>query len=641
MAPSTTDTTERVTTAPRAKRRSTEKSLVPVNAENAAPEKREGEAAAPTWRPPAAATLPAPAGERRALGDHYSYVSIDRAFKANMGRLTFGLSPAALAEQTFDWLIHLAVSPGKQLQLIEKGFRKAARLGLYAGESAAKRDTPPFIEGLPQDRRFKGEAWQRWPYNLIYQSFLLTEQWWQDATTDVNGLSQRHQERLSFTARQLLDVVSPSNFVWSNPEITEATLAQGGRNLIRGFQNFIEDWQRATSGRPPVGAEQFVVGRNVAVTPGKVVFQNRLIELIQYSPMTDEVYAEPILIVPAWIMKYYILDLSPENSLVRYLVERGHTVFMISWKNPGSEDRDLGMDEYRRLGVMAALDAVSAIVPDRKVHAAGYCLGGTLLIIAAAAMARDGDDRLGSATLFAAQGDFTEAGELTLFINESQIAYLENMMWDSGYLDSIQMAGAFQILRSNDLIWSRVIREYLLGGRQPMNDLMAWNADATRLPYRMHSEYLRRLFLNNDLVGGRFEVEGRPIAVGDIRIPRFGVGTVADHVAPWRSVYKLHLIPAVEATFVLTSGGHNAGIVSEPGHPGRTYQIRTKAADENYVDPVTWQAETPVRQGSWWPEWQSWLVRHSTERGSPPAMGAAEKGYAPRRDAPGLYVKEP
>ena len=575
------------------------------------------------------------------LTDHYTYVSIDRAFKTHLARLTFGLSPAVLAEQSFDWLAHLAISPGKQLQLVEKWFRKTARFGMYAAQSVANPDTPPCITPLPHDRRFQGEAWQRWPYNLIYQSFLLTQQWWHNATTGVDGVSERNEKRLSFTARQVLDVVCPANFVWTNPEVAQATLEQGGRNLVEGFQNLVEDWQRATTGRPPVGADQFVVGQNVAVTPGKVVFQNRLIELIQYSSTTDEVYAEPILIVPAWIMKYYILDLSPQNSLVKYLVDRGHTVFMISWKNPTSEDRDLGMDEYRRLGVMAAFDAVSAIVPDRKIHASGYCLGGTLLMIAAAAMGRDGDERLASKTLFAAQGDFTEAGELTLFINESEISYLENMMWDRGYLDTYQMAGAFQILRSNDLVWSRLVREYLLGGRQPINDLMAWNADATRMPYRMHSEYLRRLFLDNDLAEGRFEVDGRPVWVTDIRVPCFAVGTVTDHVAPWRSVYKAHLVPNDELTFVLTSGGHNAGIVSEPGRPGRTYQVRTRRPDEHYLDPETWQAETPVRNGSWWPEWQSWLARHSGEKVAPPAMGAPAKGYGPRRDAPGLYVRQP
>jgi polyhydroxyalkanoate synthase len=244
-------------------------------------------------------------------------------------------------------------------------------------------------------------------------------------------------------------------------------------------------------------------------------------------------------------------------------------------------------------------------------------------------------------TLFAAQGEFSEAGELMLFINESEISYLENMMWDRGYLDTYQMAGAFQILRSNDLVWSRLVREYLLGVRQPMSDLMAWNADATRMPYRMHSEYLRRLFLNNEFAEGRFEVDGRPVWITDVRIPSFAVGTVADHVAPWRSVYKAHLVPTNEITFVLTSGGHNAGIVSEPGHPGRTYQVRTRRPDERYMDPDTWQAETPVRQGSWWPEWQSWLMRYSSGKVAPPSMGAPERGYATRCDAPGTYVRQP
>ncbi len=585
---------------------------------------------APSAEPPAGSLL---------LGEHHAYTSIDRAFKANLARLTSGLSPAVMADQIFDWLSHLAISPGSQLQLVEKWFQNSLRLGAYAVMRATDPSTPPCVAPLPQDHRFEGKAWQQWPYNLLYQSFLLTEQWWDNATASVEGISRQHQKSLPFTVRQYLDVFSPSNSIWTNPEIAQATIERGGGNLVRGFQNLLDDWQRALTGKPPAGAEKYVPGQNVAVTPGKVVFQNRLIELIQYSPATDKVYAEPVLIVPAWIMKYYILDLSPQNSLVRYLVERGHTVFIISWKNPGSEDRDLSMDDYRRLGVMAALDAISAIVPGRKVHAAGYCLGGTMLMIAAATMGREGDGRLASLTLFAAQADFSEAGEIMLFVNESQISYLENMMWDRGYLDTYQMSGAFQILRSNDLVWSRVLREYLLGERQPMNDLMAWNADATRMPYRMHSEYLRRLFLANDLAGGRYEVEGRPIWVTDIRVPAFAVGTVADHVAPWRSVYKAHLVPGNELTFVLASGGHNAGIVSEPGHRGRTYRIRTRAPGERYVDPETWQAETPVRQGSWWTEWQSWLARHSSaETVAPPPMGAPEKGYAARLDAPGFYV---
>jgi polyhydroxyalkanoate synthase len=289
---------------------------------------------------------------------------------------------------------------------------------------------------------------------------------------------------------------------------------------------------------------------------------------------------------------------------------------------------------------MDAMKAISAICPKSRIHAAGYCLGGTLLAIAAAAMARDFDHRLKSMTLFAAQTDYTEAGELMLFIDESQVTYLENMMWEQGYLDAAQMSGAFQLLRSNDLIWSRVIHEYLLGQREPMTDLMAWNADSTRLPYRMHSEYLRSLFLNNDLFEGRYRVGNRPISLEDIRVPIFAVGTVRDHVAPWRSVYKISLLTDTDVTFLLTSGGHNAGIVSEPGHPHRSYQCATRLADSPYIDPDTWQANTPTQEGSWWPTWQAWLAEQSSRGVVPPSMGVPDCGYPEIGNAPGTYVMQ-
>ena len=426
----------------------------------------------------------------------------------------------------------------------------------------------------------------------------------------------------------------------SNPEVLAATIREGGQNLWRGALNFWADWERAIGGKPQIGADAFQPGQQVAVTKGKVVFRNRLIELIQYAPTTREVHVKPILIVPAWIMKYHILDLSPHNSLVKYLVDGGHTVFMISWKNPTAEDRDLSLNDYLRLGVLDALKAIQAIVPDTKVDAVGYCLGGRLLSMAAAYLAREQDPVLNSITLLAAQIDFTEADELTLFIDDSQLAYLENIMWNQGYLDSRQMAGAFQLLRSNDLIWSRVVHEYLMGQRSPMIDLMAWNADATRMPYRMHSEYLHRLFLDNDLFEGRYEVDGRPIAISDIRAPIFAVSTERDHVAPWRSVYKINLINDTGVTFVLTSGGHNAGIVSEPGHKGRHYRISHRPPDAQYVDPETWLASTEISEGSWWPAWLAWLDGRSPRRISPPALGAADKGYPPIEDAPGRYVLE-
>ncbi len=568
----------------------------------------------------------------------YGTHALDHAFKANFARLTNGISPAGMMSLYVDWLAHLALSPGKQLQLVEKAARKSARLTLYRGQTAAGAKMPPCIEPLPQDRRFRSEAWQQWPFNLIYQSFLMTQQWWHNATTEIDGLSDERERALSFIVRQVLDRYAPANALWTNPEVLARTIEQGGTNLLRGAQNAIEDWQRTIAGKKRLESDSFVVGKDVAVTPGKVVYRNRLIELIQYASTTDEVHAEPILIVPAWIMKYYILDLSPQNSLVKYLVEHGHTVFMISWLNPTSKDRDLGLEDYRRLGPMAALEAVSTIIPERRVHAVGYCLGGTLLSIAAAAMARDGGDQLASITTFATQVDFSEAGELMLFVNDSEVAFLESMMWDQGYLDGSQMAGAFQLLRSNDLIWSRLVQEYLMGERQGMNDLMAWNADVTRMPYRMHSDYLRGLFLDNDLADGRYLVDDRPINLADIRAPIFAVGTEKDHVAPWRSVHKITFHPATDITFLLTSGGHNAGIVSEPGHPRRRYRVATKHAGDRYVDPENWLLTAPETEGSWWPEWQGWLAGLSAERVPPPTMGAPDEGYPPLEDAPGNYV---
>ncbi|WP_274944115.1 PHA/PHB synthase family protein [Govanella unica] len=564
---------------------------------------------------------------------------LDRTLHAEVARFTAGLSPSALIAAYMDWAVHLMASPGKQVQILEKGLHKSTTVSQQMAHCAFRGDdSEPCIVPLPQDKRFTGEAWQQWPYNLIYQNFLLQQQLWHSATTGVRGVTKQHEGMIEFVSRQLLDMISPSNFLLTNPELLHHSILQGGMNLVRGTQNFWEDWQRVVSGKKLVGSEAFVVGRDVAVTPGKVIYHNRLIELIQYAPTTDKVRPEPVLIVPAWIMKYYILDLSPQNSLVKYLTDQGFSVFMISWKNPDPGDRDLGMKDYRKLGIMAALDATAAVVPDQPVHAVGYCLGGTLLSIAAAAMARDGDSRIKSITLLAAQTDFTEAGELMLFINDSQLTFLEDMMWEQGFLDTKQMAGTFQLLRSNDLVWSHIIHEYMHGERKPMTDLMAWNADLTRMPYRMHSEYLRRLFLDNDLAEGRYQVDGQIVALSDIRAPIFAVGTIHDHVAPWRSAYKIHLLTDTDVTFLLTSGGHNAGIVSEPGQNGHSYQVMARTSVDRYTDPDSWQATAPHKTGSWWPEWVSWLAAQSGEPVSPPAIGAPKSGYFPLGDAPGTYV---
>jgi polyhydroxyalkanoate synthase len=565
--------------------------------------------------------------------------ALDRSLHAAAARATFGLSPAALAAAYMDWAVHLMSSPGKQIQLLEKSVEKISALARHTTECAVHGySSEPCVAPLPQDNRFAGDAWKAWPFNFMSQSFLLQQQWWHYATTGVRGVTQQHENVVEFAARQILDMMSPSNFLLTNPELLQQTLAQGGLNLVRGSQNLLEDLQRTLAGKKPVGAEQFRVGVNVAATPGKVIFRNRLIELIQYASTTATVKPEPILIIPAWIMKFYILDLSPHNSLVKFLTDQGFTVFMVSWLNPSAADRDLGMDDYGKLGVMAAIDAVSAIVPEHGIHAVGYCIGGTLLAPAAAAMARDDDERLKSVTLFATQTDFTEAGELMLFINDSQLAFLDDMMWAQGYLDAKQMTGAFQLLRSNDLVWSRMIREYMMGERGPMIDLMAWNADLTRMPFRMHSEYLHKLFLDNDLAEGRYAVDGKPVALTDIRVPIFAVGTIWDHVAPWRSVYKIQMLTDTEVTFLLTSGGHNAGIVSEPGHKGRTYQVRTKNVAEYYDGPDLWAASAPQNEGSWWPEWVAWLTERSGHDVPPPTMGSPAKGLPPLCAAPGTYV---
>jgi polyhydroxyalkanoate synthase len=559
----------------------------------------------------------------------------DRMLHALQGGLTQGLSPASMALAWFDWTIHLAQSPAKWQQLVQKAWHKDLRWLGYASRSMFGVPTEPCITPLPQDRRFRGEAWERWPYNLLQQGFLLNQQWWHNATTGVDGVTRHHQQVVSFAARQMLDMVSPLNFVATNPDVTAAALAEGGMNFVRGSGLLAEDLRRKAGGQAPSGAENFRPGIEVAVTPGEVVYRNRLIELIQYRPVTPTVHAEPILIVPAWIMKYYILDLSPHNSLVRYLVEHGHTVFMISWHNPTEADRDQGLNDYLDNGVMAAIDVIRAQVPHHPINGVGYCLGGTLLAIAAAALAHDRRRYLNSMTLLAAQTDFSEAGDLSLFIDESQVTWLEDLMWKQGYLDNRQMAGAFQLLRSNDLVWSIGVNQYLLGRRAPMNDLMAWNTDTTRMPYRMHSDYLRHLFLDNDLFSGRYRVNDRPVALTDLALPVFGVATMTDHVSPWRSVHRIHLLGACDITFVLTNGGHNAGIVSELGHRGRHYYVATRHRGDIYIDADRWIELATEREGSWWPEWHAWLLRQTAAGAQPARLISTSLGAAP-----GSYVLE-
>jgi polyhydroxyalkanoate synthase len=546
----------------------------------------------------------------------------------------------ALAAPLADWAFHLACAPGKQMALALRLQVVAMRYALWLARAAGDPAAAPAAVPQPGDRRFADAAWSAWPFNAVMQASLLAEGWWAEAARQVPGVTRRHEAQVAFLVSQLAAMAAPGNIPWLNPTVIGRTLNEGGANLLRGLGHWLDDMDRQLAGLPPAGAEDFVIGRDLAVTPGRVVFRNDLMELIQYAPATATVHAEPVLIVPAWIMKYYVLDLSPHNSLVRWLVGQGHSVFMLSWKNPDERDRETSLDDYRRRGVMAALDAVAAIVPGRKVHGCGYCLGGTILAIAAATMARDHDDRLASLTLLAAQTDFAEAGELMLLTDEAQVGWLEDLMWDQGYLDTHQMAGAFQMLRSNELLWPRLLRRYVLGEVDGMTDLMAWNADQTRMPARMHGEYLRGLFLENRLTAGRFAVEGRVVALRDIRAPIFALGTLRDHIAPWRSAYKVALFADTDVTYALVDGGHNAGIVSEPGgRAGRGFQLMTRRHGERYMDPDSWATLAPRHEGSWWLAWRDWLVQAgSGQRVAPPPMGAPDLGLPPREAAPGLYV---
>ena len=562
-------------------------------------------------------------------------LEFDRRRRGRFGLLLGGQSPWAALQAWEDWAFHLMISSGKQLELSELAAETALSLA-----RAALASEPPVSDSKSgyDDRRFRDPSWKSPPFNLLAHAQLAAEAFWHAATRDIPGMERHHAKRVDFLGSFMLNAFAPVNFAWTNPLVLQAAWRTGGANFAAGASLLAEDLVRITRGEKLKGLDEFKIGENIALTEGTVVFRNELMELIQYTPTTQEVREEPLLIVPAWIMKYYILDLSPENSLVRYLVDQGFTVFMISWKNPGVELRNTSFDDYRSNGVMTAIDTINRIVPGRKLHAVGYCLGGTILAIAAAAMDRDHDDRLASLSLLAAQTDFTEAGELMLFIDESQLALLDDIMHVQGFLDTKQMAGAFYVLRANEMIFSQFVERYLLGSPRTPTDLDAWLADPTRMPARMHSEYLRQLFLNSSFAHGNYLVDGRAVALKDIKTSIFALGAERDHIAPWRSVYNIELYGSADTEFVLTGGGHNSSVVSPPGKAGAYYRISTCDHDGKYVDPDTWLASAARRRGSWWPEWLRWLDAHSsTVRVMPPSGFTGEASYGP---APGSYVFE-
>jgi len=562
---------------------------------------------------------------------------VARNLRAQLAALTGGLAPDDYARAWWEWYLKVATHPPRQAELASSAYEKLLDSWQFAARAASGEPLAPGHE----DKGFGDPAWNVWPFNVYARAYNNWASWWHQALSH-HGSTDHGLVRASFAGRLLLDAASPANFLHTNPELLNRTAAESGQNLIRGLKHWVEDVERMASGRGRTPAsEQFEVGKDVAITPGKVVYRNRLIELLQYSPQTPNVYAEPVLITPAWIMKYYILDLSPRNSLVRFLVEKGHTVFMISWKNPEATDRELGLEDYVQLGFLDALAEVRHIVPDQKVHAVGYCIGGTLLAIAAARLAVAQDHSLASLTFFAAQADFSEPGELSVFITPSQIAMLEAMMDKTGVLESERMGAAFALLRSRDLMWGPAVAQYVRGERPEINDLMAWNADGTRMPCRMHSEYLERLYLKNELANGTFTLGGKPVDLKKVELPMFVVGTETDHVAPWHSVYKLRgLTRSTDYTFLLTSGGHNAGIVSGPVHPRRRHRMLTWSDATTTLTPEKWHERATHYEGSWWPAWEKWLAEHSAATQVPPRIPAAnDSAGVSLEDAPGQYVR--
>jgi polyhydroxyalkanoate synthase len=572
--------------------------------------------------------------------DAVSSDDLSRQFLASLAKLTGGLSPHAFGGAWLNVLSNLAVSPGRQIRLARNALEKSMALAQFAGKALTGDGVAPKVDNPAYSRRFSDPAWSRFPFNVIAQTFVTASEWASESVKDVPGAAAAAENVVSFTVREGLELVAPDNYLLTNPELIDLTRREYGRNLLRGAKHFAEDVQRTLGEYAPHGTEDFEVGVDIGASPGQVILRNRLMELIQYTPQTKKVFAEPILICPAWIMKYYILDLSARNSLVKYLTDLGFTVFMISWKNPTAEDRDLTMDDYLTLGVKAALDAVEAVAPRRKIHAVGYCIGGTLLSIAAAELAAQDDKRLATMTSFAAQVDFSEPGELSVFISPAQLAMLEAMMWKEGVLESSQMGGAFVMLRTHDLLWGPKIGDYVKGERSGLNDLMAWNADGTRMAYRMHTDYLHQLYLNNDLAEDRYIANGTQISLSDITLPMFVVGTETDHVAPWRSVYKIgRLTRSGDYTFCLTSGGHNAGIISGPQHPRRRHRVHTTRSGERLLSPAKYLETVDPSPGSWWPTWAEWLKSHSSKTlVNKRKMGAPAKGYKPLGPAPGEYV---
>jgi polyhydroxyalkanoate synthase len=495
----------------------------------------------------------------------------------------------------------------------------------------------PLVKPDPKDKRFDDPEWsQNQFFDFLKQAYLLTTDWANKLVHDAKGLDPHTQHKAEFYVRQIANAISPSNFVLTNPELFRETFSSNAANLVRGMQMLAEDIA-AGHGELRIrqsDATMFEIGRNLALTPGKVIFENELMQLIQYSPSTPTVLTRPLLIVPPWINKFYILDLTPEKSFIKWCVAQGLTVFVISWVNPDEHLAKKSFEDYMREGPLAALDVVEQATGEREVHALGYCVGGTLLAAALAYMAAQNDNRIASATLLTAQVDFTHAGDLKVFVDEEQIAAREREMNERGYLEGRKMATAFNLLRSNDLIWPYVISNYLKGKEPAPFDLLYWNSDPTRMPAANHSFYLRNCYLENKLSKGEMEIGGRKLNLKDIAIPIYNLATREDHIAPARSVMLGCKFFGGKVRFVLTGSGHIAGVINPPDKVKYQYWTGPKPASAN-VD--RWLSKAKEHPGSWWSDWFAWLKAHD-----PSEVPAREPGggrFAAVEEAPGRYVK--
>jgi polyhydroxyalkanoate synthase len=483
------------------------------------------------------------------------------------------------------------------------------------------------------DKRFAAPEWHGNPaYRTLKELYLLASEWLLRQTSEADDLDPVERQRLDFHLRQFVDAMSPTLQLASNPVFLRRAIETGGASLAEGVRNLLRDLKEGRLSM--VDATAFAPGRNLAMAPGKVVLRNELIELIQYAPSTETVHQIPLMIVPPWINKYYIMDMQPKNSMVRFLVEQGFTVFMLSWRNPDASMDDTTIEDYMDLGLLAASDAVRAITGSPTVNVMGYCIGGTLLAMALAWLAARRDDRFNSATFMVSLQDFTKVGDTAVFLSEPTIDFIEQQMMERGYLDSREMSNMFNLLRSNDLIWSNVINNYLLGQKPPAFDLLYWNSDGTRMARAAHAWYLRNTYSENNLMHpGKVQLKGQALDLGRIRLDIYAVGAEKDHIVPWDAAWRITQLMDGRIRFVLASSGHIAGMINPPGGKGSYWTGEGKAETSE-----AWRKAAQRHDGSWWTDWSRWLGARAGEQVAPPSMGSAS--YPPLLDAPGSYVLE-